>query len=245
MVRISVVTPTIRPHGLALTSATLAKQTFRDFEWRIGSPFNPHIPDARWIKDTFTGGKWTLNRMQTKLCQEAKGELIVFLQDYIWVIPEGLQKFWDRYRETGGLISGIGDKYDTVSLDGTVGNVTKPDVRRALVKGDETFFKVDSNEHRWEINWGCCSKEDIAKVGYFVDEADFVAFGGDSYMAAERMHALLGMDTYIDATNENFGVDHARNHYKWDDRLIDFTDYFKNKEYMHRKQDLVASEFAS
>lgn len=235
MPKISVVTPSIRPGGLALTQATLAKQTFRDFEWLIGSPFDPEMPEARWIKDEFTGGLWTLNRMQTKLSQEAKGELIVFLQDYIWVNPEGLQKFWDRWKETGGMITGIGDKYESVALDGTPGAITKPDVRRETLKGD--FSKNDDFRRSWEINWGCCGKDSLAAVGYFVDEADFIGFGGDSYMAAERMHKWLGIDIYTDATNENWGVDHNRDHNCWDDRLINFTDYFCNRKYLHREGD--------
>lgn len=237
MPKISIVTPTIRPKGLALTKAALAIQKFRDFEWLIGSPFNPHIPEARWIKDEFTGGLWTLNRMQTLLCQEAKGELIVFLQDFIWVKPDGLEKFWQRYQETGAAITGIGDKYDRVALDGTPGKITKPDIRRNTLKDD--FFVNDDPTRCWEINWGCCSKELLEAVGFFVDEADFIGFGGDSYMVGERLNKLLDVPIYTDATNENFGVDHARNHNHWDDKLIDFTDYYRTKQYLHRDIDLL------
>jgi hypothetical protein len=232
MPKITVVTPSIRREGLALTRATLAAQTFRDFEWLIGSPFNPEMQEAEWVEDDFTGGFWTLNRINTKLCKTARGELIVFLQDYIWVMPDGLQKFWDRYKETGGAIAGIGDKYDRVDIGGGHGKITHPDIRREHLHAP--FVKEDDAASSLEMNWSCCPKSALEAVNYFVDEADFLGFSCDNVMVADRMHRLVGLEVYTDSTNECWGYEHERVSREWEEHHLKYTDYFKNKEYLRR-----------
>ncbi len=81
--KISVVTPTIRPHGLASIQASLMNQTFKDFEWLVDVGF-PNKSD--------------LNASLNRLIKRSQGELIVFLQDFISIGPMGLQKFWDAYQ---------------------------------------------------------------------------------------------------------------------------------------------------
>lgn len=233
MPKISVVTPSIRPDGLELTRATLQAQTFKDFEWLIGSSFDPNIPEAVWVKDDFTGGFWTLNRIQTKLCEAAKGELIVFLQDYIWVSPDGLQKFWDRYKETGAAIVGVGDKFDSVEVGGRHGKMTHVDVRRAQLHS--TFEKAKDPATALEMNWACCPKSALKAVNYFVDEADFKGFSCDNVMVADRMHRKVGLEVYTDSTNECWGYEHPRVSRDWEKYHLKYTDYFKQKQYLARE----------
>lgn len=68
-VKISVLTPTIRPQYLHITEESLEKQTFGDFEWLVeeGNP-----------EDGFT-----LPSDLNKLLKRAKGKTIVMLQDCI------------------------------------------------------------------------------------------------------------------------------------------------------------------
>lgn len=84
MPKISVLTPSIRPKGLAVTQHTLAAQTFKDFEWlvEIGIPERGH----------------DLNAAYNRMLRRAKGELVIFLQDYIKVEPDFLQKCWKFYK---------------------------------------------------------------------------------------------------------------------------------------------------
>lgn len=83
--KISVVTPTIRPQGLQITQNGLQAQTFNDFEWlvEVGIPGRGH----------------DLNAAYNRMLKRAKGELVVSLQDFIKIPPDYLQKFWDAYQE--------------------------------------------------------------------------------------------------------------------------------------------------
>ena len=66
--KISVITPSIRPEGLKIVRECLLNQTFKDFEWLV---------DINWT------GKHDLNASFNRLIRRASGELIVFYQDYI------------------------------------------------------------------------------------------------------------------------------------------------------------------
>ena len=81
--KISVLTPSIRPAGLEILQKSLKNQSFKDFEW---------------IQDIGLGDKHDLNQAWNRMLKRAKGELIVFYQDYIKIEPDGLQKFWDAYQ---------------------------------------------------------------------------------------------------------------------------------------------------
>ncbi len=82
MVKISVVTPSIRPKGLEITQECLAYQTYKDFEWLVEIGYGTH----------------DLNKAYNRMLRRAQGELVVFLQDYIKVPPTYLQSFWEAYK---------------------------------------------------------------------------------------------------------------------------------------------------
>ena len=82
--KISVITPTIRPAGLEITQKSLRLQTFKDFEWLV---------------ELNCTGIHDLNKAYNRALRRAKGELVVSLQDYLYVGPEYLQKAWDAYQE--------------------------------------------------------------------------------------------------------------------------------------------------
>ena len=54
--KLSIITPTIRKKGLEIVRNSLKNQSYRDYKWLIGSPFDPEIPETIWIKDDFKGG---------------------------------------------------------------------------------------------------------------------------------------------------------------------------------------------
>lgn len=80
--KISVITPSIRPAGLATVQACLEQQTFKDFEWlvELGLP-----------------GKSDLNAAYNHMIRRARGELLVFYQDCIRIGNDGLERFWKAY----------------------------------------------------------------------------------------------------------------------------------------------------
>ena len=95
--KISVLTPTIRPKGLEPTRQSLLNQTFKDFEW---------IVDVNWT------GEVDLNKSLNRLIRRSSGELVVFLQDYVELPPWGLQAFWEAYTAKPAFYTVPVSKYD-------------------------------------------------------------------------------------------------------------------------------------
>ena len=71
--KITVITPTIRPQYLNVTYESLKKQTYKDFEWLVDIDF--------------PSDKFLLPKAMNRLLKRAQGEIIVHLQDCI-EIPE-------------------------------------------------------------------------------------------------------------------------------------------------------------
>lgn len=135
MPKVSVITPTIRPEGLNIMQDCLSLQTFQDFEWllEIGFP-----------------NKSDLNQALNRMVKRAKGELLVFYQDYIGIRPDGLERFWNEYEKdkTSFLTASVND-------DWRLHNVNKP-----------------LEFTQWEIDWGACSREALVKIGGFDETLD-------------------------------------------------------------------------
>jgi len=100
--QISVATPTFRPKGLEPTREALLKQTFKDFEWLV---------DVNWT------GEVDLNQSLNRLIRRAKGELIVFVQDYVELPPDALQSFWEAYQTKPTFYTVPVSKYDEESQE--------------------------------------------------------------------------------------------------------------------------------
>lgn len=199
---ISVITPTIRPEGLGVVRRALERQTYEDWEWLIGSPFDPEM--GRWVKDDFTGGYWTLNRIYNKLIKESKGDIIVSIQDHTFCIPEALEKFkfW-LDKNPKWIISGVGDKYDKVCPE--LGNKVWTDPRKSL-RNDFRACKFNEVEG----NFCAMRKSTLYEVGGFDEGKDFAGLGMDWYNVFDRLDRMDGYEFYIDETNESFSEVHGR-----------------------------------
>lgn len=139
--QISVITPTIRPIGLEPTRQALLKQTFRDFEWLV---------------DINCTGEVDLNKSLNKMIKRAQGELIVFVQDYVELPEDGLQKFWDAHKERPAFYTVPVSKYDE---DGETWDWR--------AKRDGVIDWMD-----WEIDCGSAPREYLFNVGGFDEELD-------------------------------------------------------------------------
>lgn len=155
--KISVITPTIRPDGLMMVQQCLQQQGFQDFEWltEIGFP-----------------EKSDLNAALNRMVRRARGELLVFYQDFIFVEKDCLQNFWNAYQENKkGFFTGC--------LNG--------DWRKDAV-GKKLQFTD------WEIDLGACSKEAMFKIGGF-DETLDEFWGFDNVNAGLRAD-MAGYEIY-------------------------------------------------
>lgn len=233
---ISVLTPSIRKEALAIVAYSLQRQTVEEFEWLIGSPFDPEIPWARWIPDTFEGGFWTLNRMYNKLLQEAKGELIVSWQDSIYIPPQGLETFQDDFRGLDGLciVSGIGDQYKQPHGLGKPIEKIWDDPRRNGGKTN-SFYECNFPDVEW--NWCAFRKGTIETVGGFDEGLDALGFGMDGYQVNERLNEAKG-HFYLDHANESYTIRHDRSAHggqeAWDQHNL-----LSNGKYEKRRVELI------
>lgn len=225
--RVSVLTLTNRPNSLSLARKSLNRQTFKDFEWIIVSPLRLDIAEAKVIPDPpkRKGDYWQLNRAYNEGLKHCRGELVVSLQDWIYITPQGLEKFWLAYEQTDGCISGIGDQYDAL-IGAQPTNKVWVDPRRTDKYG--SFYECMPND--WELNWACAPLKAFYDIGGFDEELDKWA-GGDNISVCERMDEL-GYKFYLDQTNESFTLRHGR--YKdWDERHCLFSgEYQKRKKYL-------------
>jgi len=230
--KISVVTPTIRKAGLEIVRKALAKQTEKDFEWLIGSPFDPEIKEAKWVKDDFVGGFWSLNRIYNKLFKNCSGKVVVSLQDWIHVPPTGVEAFLEALQQVGeAVISGVGDQYERLSELGRPEVKVWSDPR----KNNNGFYECYPSDA--EFNWVAFPKKLAYRVGGFDEGLDFLGVGGDQLQFCERLDAI-GTKFYLDQSNESFTLRHGREDFggqkKWDSKHVLF-----NGEYDKRKAELI------
>lgn len=214
-VKISILSPSIRPFGVSLIDVALARQTFKDFEWLVCGPldkerlFNKNI---RYNKHKYIGNPplkkgmyWDLNSSYNKLIKKARGELIISWQDYTFADPDCLEKFWFHYRqEPKTLVSAVGNKYDAVYPE--LGAKVWQDPRERDDQG--SFYGVYPQDIEW--NLASIPKQALYDVGGFDESLDFLGFGMDAYQVNHRLDDLGGYDFKIDQTIKSYSLVHGR-----------------------------------
>lgn len=225
--KISVITPTIRKEGLDIVRLALKNQTFRDFEWIIGSPFDPDISGAISVIDYFDGDN-TINRVYNALIRESKSDCIVTLQDFTYIKPDALERFWFHFLDNPKRIVGaVGNKYTSVYPE--LGAIIWKDPRIRLDMG--SFY-----ECMWQdVEWNCAMfpKQAILDVGGFEEKMDRY-WGLDGYNVNERLEELGGYVFYLDQTINTYSLSHGRVD-TWDQN-----NWMKDDRYVLLKKDLAA-----
>jgi hypothetical protein len=180
--KISVLTPSIRAEGLKVVELTLLSSTFTDFEWlyRLSVP----------------GGKPDLCHVYNDMMREAKGELIVSLQDYTRIQPDGLQRFWDKYQK-------YPDSAFTAPLGKTIdwGEVAW-DWRKSCKEDDIIKF------YQWEADYASCPAKFIREVGGWDEDYDS-GWSYDNVDLAARMEKV-GLKFRVDPINHAVAWDHDK-----------------------------------
>lgn len=180
--RASIITPTIRGiEGLYRPAFGLMNQTFKDFEWlyEIHNPQDP--PD--------------LNACLNRLIKRSKGDIIIFLQDYILPSPRGIQQFLEAIEfEEAFYTAPVGK----IQADETI----EYDWRRHR-KTDETL-----NFMEWEIDWAAAPRYALEKVGGFDEELDKY-WGFDNVNIGSRVEAA-GFKIKCLPENTAIAVDHNK-----------------------------------
>jgi len=233
--KISVMNLTARYGGIDILWANMKRQTMDDWElvlvdalWKerekevkkyINDPRLKYVRQNKPKKGALTN----LAHADNQGFKACRGELIVCLQDYIWINPEGLSKFWFHHKATGNgkmLVTGVGHQYkkpgkkDIVNPKGKITVFKEPYTRRPEVQCWEdprmrtdqgTFYKCYPQD--WELNWAMIPRKIIYEMGGMDEQYDFEGFAWDNVNIAMRAY-LMGYEIYIDQTNECMGFDH-------------------------------------
>lgn len=191
-VKISCVTCSIRPEGLKLVEKALRRQTFRDFEWIVQGK----------SRENEEGEYWTIYTDYNEAVKKAKGELIISLQDYTYLKPDALERFWKHYEtDKTALVSAVGNKYQDDDFFVT----TWSDPRQRDDQG--SFYECNFND----IEWNACAvpKKAIYSVGGFDEELNkYSSLCGLDVLA--RLLIIGGWKFYLDQSIKSYSLEHNR-----------------------------------
>lgn len=186
--KISVVTPTIRPEGLEVMKKCLEDQTAQDFEWlvEVGLANRGH----------------DLNAAFNRMIKRAKGELIVFYEDYTKILQDGLERFWKAYQDNPNtLFTAPLGKVDAWS------DSPRWDWR-AMKQNPEQGDYTDCRWQTCELDWGAIPKDILYKIGGFDEELDKY-WSCDNVNVGKRAH-LAGCQFRCVFTNPAVALDHDK-----------------------------------
>lgn len=212
MIKISVITPTIRPDGVDIIKKCLKRQDFEDYEWIVASPF-PYTEADLWLKDPpkREGDFWRLCGAWNQAYAHAKGELIVNIQDKIWFPHDTLSRFWFHYQNNPkALVGALGHQYEGYDEYGKPLNVVWTDPRW---RGDISFQPVPPSE--MEMTMCSIPKQAILDCGGIDEEYD-KANGAQEKEMCFRLRKL-GYEFYLDHTIEYRAEHHGRLTENWDE----------------------------
>lgn len=236
--KISVITCTNRYGGIDINWSSLRRQVFHQFEWILCDTLYDERRDAvanyvhgdvrvrhfkQWPKQS--GVKTWLAHAENQAIKETKGELVVFLQDYIHIDPQGLEKFWIQYKDNPKrMITGVGHQYgkpgkeNIVNPKGLITIFDKPfeGTPKSIVWQDPrsidgrdwwkgSFYKCIPNYI--EFNYCAIPRKALFDIGGCDEELDYWGHAWDNVSVAIRA-SLLGYESWIDQTNESKSVRH-------------------------------------
>lgn len=234
MPKISIMTLSNRWGGVDIMWANCLRQTEQDFElvfvdalWREREEeVKAYINDPRLVyirqSDKREGAHTNLAHADNEGFRACTGELIVLVQDYIWIPPTSLEMFWFHHTNhpEGILVSGVGHQYssptkeDMVDQNGKITVFEKPytkrpesrcwqDPRMRLDQG--SFYETEPNNI--EFNYCAIPRKVVAMLGGMDEQFDYEGFAWDNvYMAVKA--EMLGFKSYMDQANECMGFNH-------------------------------------
>lgn len=215
-VRISVVTPSVRPELLSLVEASLKRQTFQDFEWIVVSPtiFHPEIktkvePDKLVIEPPKRRGDYYgLNKAWNEGFCHVEGELIVIVCDGVEIQVDTLEKLWRHYESNPkAIISCVGHQYT---------DLNKPPVWiDPRVRTDQgSFYEVQHSEMEFCVV--SFPTKAVYDVGGIDEEYDKAAALSEKEFAMRMYKA--GYPLYLCQDIEYKAIQHPRLTPEWDDK---------------------------
>mgnify|MGYP001616049474 CR=1 FL=1 len=256
--KISVVQVTNRYGGFDVIYNTLKRQTFKDWEliyydticdkrrdavqaYCKGDPRVKHYQQPP--KDP--KAKTWLAHAENGAIKHATGDLVVFLQDFIYIQADALEKYWLQYQTNPKfLVTGVGHQYgspgkaDIADLNGLTTLFSTPfrglpigvvwqDPRMRTDLG--SFYPCQPADI--EFNFCAVPRQALLDVGGCDEEYDYIGFAFDNCSVAERAF-ILGYQPYIDQSNESFSINSdawSKSSAKTDDNFIAIATFHQNR----------------
>ncbi len=252
---ISVIQVTNRFGGFDILWSSLRRQTFKDWELiycdtlhdiralavKEYTKDDPRVVHFKQTPKDPEAKTW-LAHAENQAIKQVKGELIVFLQDFIFIKPDALEKFWLQYNnDKNCFVSGVGHQYQSEPVTNPNGLITvfsKPQTQlpQQIVWQDPRLRKdlgsfYECKPEDWEINFAMCPRKMLFDIGGMDESYDYVGFAFDNVSAAFRGYAL-GYKPYLDQSNESFSINSdawAKSPAKTQQNFIDIATYHQRK----------------
>lgn len=197
MPKISIIFVTNRSGWYDILKENLGRQTFNDFEVIVANDSDDWGAMPNWFvfkpRQKKQGEAWNLNKAYNDCIDRANGELLVFLQDFIWIPDYGLEKFWKVYLENpNSFVTGVGNK----AKDGLEG-ISEYDLR---MNGPDGVHMIDPMIIPWEMNWASAPRVIMPR---FEEKMDSY-YGGENIYISRKAY-LFGAMFMIDRSNQCIG----------------------------------------
>jgi len=229
--KISLLQITNRPGNIDILLGNMKRQTEQDYEvvlvdglWREREEeVKAYIDDPRLVyvrqSDKREGAYTNLAHADNEGFRACSGELIVCLQDYLWINPSGFTRYWEVYQDhPTALVTGVGNQYNKPYPTNPNGKITVFD--KPYTKRPEGLFWTDPRCEEdpqttfserppvsWELNWASIPNKVIKDLGGMDEEFDFHGFAFDNTYIATKAQ-LMGYKIYLDKGNECMGFNH-------------------------------------
>ena len=221
--KVSVITPTIREGWWRIMTENLASQTYKNIEWLI---IDDYATDRREIAEKyakeykldiryFRGEKVT--KFYNRRCglvaannmgwKNAKGELLVWLQDFILIPDNGIEQLVDIYNHNpDAMISPVDIYYDCkpANMSNKEDWWTDKEVLTAEswrnVRVKNQGMRESENPYDWEANYGAIPKAILDKLnGWWTFMDDGLGYDNTeiTYRALKLGYRLIVDDTNI------------------------------------------------
>lgn len=273
---VAVFIPTNRPGGLDVTNESLRRQTYkevllivcdelrRDAHWKVMALNAGFTHQARCMVppaiNKNSGEKRNLARAYNKAAQYAiewECDLLISLQDYIWIPDDGIERFVELHQKIGhkkllytGLTSisadPLIDKVENLNgvytifkepFKGKPSEISWHDVRYTEIFAE--YFKeatvIQTNDpNSWEANWAAVPVE-LLKDGLRWDEQYDLGYACENNDLA-RQAINMGCSIVIDSKNHAISLPHFT---YWPQEKEDLKLYNNKERYDAKWQDVT------
>ena len=226
--KVTIYTPTIRKGFWNLMSKNLSQQTYKNFEWLIVDDFpedrskiaqkyaKMYGLDIRYCRGRARKIKrnYGLVNADNTALGEAKGELLVFLQDFILISPTAIEELVRLHKKNPDALLAPCDVYYRPSV--------KPDITKedwfdgeTNVVGEFAWqnpritgigLRETNNPFEFEMNWGAIPVKIGKELGGFYEFFDFGLGFNNTDIALRALKA--GYRIIVDDTNIATCIDH-------------------------------------